>query len=139
MRHKLPAVLMAALALVTTAPLPAHHSFAAEFDQNKALTLQGVVTKVEWMNPHIFVYIDVKDDKGNVSNWSLEGFPPNTLYRQGWRKDTIKPGDTITVSAYSAKDGSTTASISPWHRLHGHRASSWPRRRSRSTSRSYSA
>ena len=112
MRHKLPAVLMAALALVTAAaPLPAHHSFAAEFDQNKALTLQGVVTKVEWMNPHIFVYIDVKDDKGNVSNWSLEGFPPNTLYRQGWRKDTIKPGDTITVSAYSAKDGSTTASI----------------------------
>ena len=127
MRHKLPAVFMAALAfMIAAAPLPAHHSFAAEFDQTKPLTLQGVVTKVEWMNPHIFVYIDVKDDKGNVTNWSLEGFPPNTLYRQGWRKDTIKLGDTITVSAYSAKDGSTTASIRTVSTTDGHKLFTGP-------------
>jgi len=123
MRHKLPAAL---IALLTAAPLPAHHSFAAEFDQGKSLTLQGVVTKVEWMNPHIFVYIDVKDDKGNATNWSLEGFPPNTLYRQGWRKDTIKPGDTISVSAFGAKDGSTTASIRTVSTSDGHKLFTGP-------------
>lgn len=94
-----------------SAPLAAHHSFAAEFDSNEAIVLQGTVTKIEWMNPHVYFYVDVKDTSGKVVNWALEGGPPNVLYRQGWRKDTLKPGDTFTVDAYRARDGSTTASM----------------------------
>ena len=110
MTNKFMGILVAVALLLAAVPLLAHHSFAAEFDQNKGVTLQGVVTKVEWMNPHIYVYIDI-DDKGTVVNWALEGGPPNTLYRQGWRKDSLKPGDAISVYAYRAKDGSATASL----------------------------
>jgi hypothetical protein len=92
-------------------PLSAHHSFAAEFDQSKPITLEGAVTKVEWFNPHVYIYIDVKDANGKMVNWALEGGPPNSLYRQGWRKDSVKIGDRITVTAYLAKDASSTASI----------------------------
>ena len=78
----------------------AHHSFGAEYDANKPIKLTGVVTKVEWTNPHSFFYLDVKDASGKVANWKLEGFPPNVLYRTGWKKDvTLKQGDEITVTA----------------------------------------
>ena len=71
----------------------AHHSFGAEYDANKPITLTGIVTKVEWTNPHSFFYLDVKDASGKVSNWKLEGFPPNVLYRTGWKKEvTLKQG-----------------------------------------------
>jgi hypothetical protein len=105
------ALLVAGAALISTAvPVLAHHSFAAEFDQKAPLTLKGTVTKVEWMNPHLYFYIDVKDEStGKVVNWALEGGPPNALYRQGWRKDTLKPGDVITVQGFHAKDGSNMA------------------------------
>jgi D-aminopeptidase len=84
----------------------AHHSFGAEYDANKPITLTGTVTKVEWTNPHSFFYLDVKDSAGKVSNWKLEGFPPNVLYRTGWKKDvTIKQGDEITVTGWHARDG----------------------------------
>ena len=93
---------------LAVAPMLAHHSFAAEFDGNKAVDLVGTVTKVDWVNPHSWIYIDVKSDDGTVANWGLETGPPNVLYRGGWRRDTVKPGDAITVHGFVAKDGSHT-------------------------------
>ena len=91
-------------------PLLAHHSFGAEYDASKPITLTGVVTKVEWTNPHSHFYLDVTDDKGGVTNWKFEGYNPAVLYRIGWKKDTtIKPGDKITVSGWRARDGGNWA------------------------------
>jgi hypothetical protein len=103
------AAVLSLLALFA-APLLAHHSFGAEYDVNKPITLTGALTKIEWTNPHSFIYIDAKDDKGKVANWKLEGYPPNVLYRNGWKKDvTMKVGDRITVSGWRARDGSNVA------------------------------
>ena len=88
----------------------AHHSFGAEYDANQPITLTGVVTKVEWTNPHSHFYMDVKDDRGNVANWKFEGFPPNVLYRTGWKRDvTMKTGDVISVFGWRARDGTNWA------------------------------
>lgn len=85
----------------------AHHSFAAEFDANKRVTLTGVVTKVEWTNPHVWFYINVKDEKtGEVTNWGAEMGPPHGLQRSGWRRETLKIGEKVTVSGSLAKNGS---------------------------------
>ena len=84
MRTKLSVFLLAVSSLVTGVPASAHHSFSAEFDGKKEITVKGVITKVEWTNPHIYFYVDVKDDKGQVANWSFEGYPPNVLRREGW-------------------------------------------------------
>jgi hypothetical protein len=92
-----------------TPPVFAHHSFAAEFDGNKQITLTGIVTKVDWVNPHAYIYVDVKGDDGAAVNWAIETGAPNVLYRQGWRKDDLKAGDTVTLQAFIAKDGSHTA------------------------------
>jgi len=94
------------LLLMSSLPAMAHHSFAAEYDSNTVITLTGVVTRVEWTNPHMYIHLDVKDADGKVTNWSLEGYPPNTLKRTGFSKDSLKEGDTITITAYKAKDGS---------------------------------
>jgi hypothetical protein len=94
--------------LLTGVPASAHHSFAAEYDSSHVLTLKGTISKVEWTNPHIYIYVDVKDADGKVSTWALEGYPPNTLKRTGFTKDTLKIGDEITITAYKAKDGTNT-------------------------------
>jgi len=90
----------------------AHHSGAAEFDVNNKVDLAGVVTKVEWTNPHAHFYMDVKDENGKVTNWNLELASPNVLIRNGWRRNSIKPGDTVSVSGIRAKDNSTYGSAS---------------------------
>ena len=96
-----------ALALVSAAaPILAHHSFAAQYDSNKPITFTGTITKMQWQNPHIYFYVDVKDAGGKVTNYAVEGGPPNTLYRSGWRKDSLKIGETVTVDGSKARDGS---------------------------------
>jgi len=92
-------------AVVMSAPMFGHHSFAAEYDSSKPIFVSGTVTKIEWMNPHARFYIDVKDEKGNVSNWEFELGSPNGLMRQGWSKNAMKIGDVVNVEAYAAKDG----------------------------------
>src|SRR5215831_7366030 len=100
-------IAVVSLVLSVAAPLLAHHSFGAEYDASKPITVTGVLTKIEWTNPHSFIYIDVTDDKGGIANWKLEGYPPNVLYRNGWKKDTtMKVGDKITVTGWRARDGS---------------------------------
>jgi hypothetical protein len=98
--------------LLLSLPIRAHHSFAAQYDRNKPITLNGNVTKLEWMNPHIYFYMDVKDASGAVVKWSVEGGAPNTLYRAGWRRDSLKVGDVVTVEGFLARDGSKLANMS---------------------------
>lgn len=90
-------------------PTVAHHAFVAQYDASKSTTLQGVVTKVEWTNPHARFYVDVKDKSGKVANWNLELASPNALRRLGWTRDAIKVGDAVSVLVAPAKDGTKMA------------------------------
>jgi hypothetical protein len=111
MKARMLTILLAAIVLVASAiPVLAHHSFAAEFDSSKAIDFSGVVTKVEWMNPHVYFYVDVKDPQtGKVTNWGCEMGSPNGLTRQGWTRNTMKVGMVIRVEGAAAKDGSNVA------------------------------
>ena len=103
------AFLVAGLALLAPVGAVAHHSFAAEYDAKKPVTLKGTVTKVEWTNPHARFYIDVKDESGTVMNWNLELASPNVLGRNGWTRHSLNVGDVVTVEGAQAKDGSQMA------------------------------
>jgi hypothetical protein len=111
MKGRILAFLLTAAALVVSAgPVLAHHSFAAEFDSAKTVKFDGVVTKVEWTNPHVYFYVDVKDPKtGKVANWGCEMGSPNGLTRSGWTRNTLKIGMVVNVEGSAAKDGSTIA------------------------------
>src|SRR5262245_39246418 len=98
-------VLTAGITLVLTAiPAVAHHAFAAEFDRQKPVTITGTVTKVEWANPHARFYVDAKDETGKVNNWEFEPGSPNGLMRRGWTRNSLKIGDTVTVTGWRAKN-----------------------------------
>ncbi len=99
---------MLSLQLIVFA-IAAHHSFSAEFDSTRQVTLKGTITKVEWTNPHTYFYMDVKDETGKTVSWAIEGGAPNVLYRQGWKPDSLKAGDQVTVVGSRAKNGANLA------------------------------
>lgn len=104
---------IAAGLLAAALPVLAHHSFSAEFDNSKPVELQGTVTNVDWLNPHIWIYLDVKNDKtGAVDHWQCEGGAPNSLTRNGWTKNDLKKGDTVSIKGTHAKDASNTCNAS---------------------------
>jgi hypothetical protein len=105
------AVIVAGMGLLVMAAAPAmaHHAFAAEFDAKKPIKLQGTVTKMEWINPHAWIHIDVKKPDGKIESWMIEGGTPNTLLRRGFTKNSLLPGTEIMVDGYQAKDGSMRA------------------------------
>ena len=103
------ALVVGAGLLLAAMPVLAHHSFKAEYDDNHSITLTGTVTKVTWKNPHVLLYLDVKDEGGKVTNWELELDSPNMLMSQGWKVDSLKPGDHITANGFPAKNGANIA------------------------------
>jgi hypothetical protein len=109
MRRKLAVVIVVAGLLLNAAPMFAHHAFAAEFDAKKPVKLRGTVTKMEWINPHAWIHIDVKDPDGKVVQWMIEAGTPNTLFRRGFTKNSLAPGTEIFVDGYQSKDGSNRA------------------------------
>jgi hypothetical protein len=109
MTAKTARVIVLAGLLAGSWPVAAHHAFSAEFDADKPVKLTGSVTKLEWTNPHAWIYLDVKDASGKVANWGFELASPNGLMRNGWTRFSLKPGDIVTVEGSRAKNGSTNA------------------------------
>lgn len=107
MKHLLTAGILVLCAVASPA---AHHSFGAEYDEKQPITITGVVTRIDWTNPHSYVFLDVKDARGQTANWKFEGYPPGVLYRTGWKRNvTMKAGDTVTIFGWHARDGSNWA------------------------------
>ena len=115
----LPATLVLGVMLAAAIPVSAHHSFAAQFDGSKPVTLVGSITRVEWRNPHIWVYLDVHEADGKVTKWECEGGAPNALTRQGWSRDNLKLGEELTVDGWRAKDGTNTCNARTWKLANG--------------------
>jgi hypothetical protein len=111
MKGVLPVVVGVA-SLLAAASAAAHHSFAAEFDVNRPIKLTGTVTKIEWTNPHAWVFVDAKDDKGVAQNWAIELVGINDLLRLGWGRDKVKTGDVISIDGFGAKNGTNTVNAS---------------------------
>ena len=109
MRRILPAMLVAAGLLVPALPAFGHHSLYAEFDEGQSITLKGVVSRVEWINPHVYLYLDVPAASGKVATWSIETFPPNTLRRAGLTRGKLGYGETVTLLGYASRNGSQLA------------------------------
>jgi hypothetical protein len=105
MRTTLAAAIAVAGLLSASVPVCAHHAFSAEFDANAPIKLEGTVAKMEWVNPHAWIYVDVKKDDGTTEQWKIEGGTPNALFRRGFTKDSLKTGTPIVVTGYRAKDG----------------------------------
>ena len=106
MRHILAAFLVGLTAMAASAPASGHHAFAAEFDAKRPIKLRGTVARMEWINPHTWIHIDVKKPDGKVERWMIEGGPPNALYRRGFTRDSLPTGIEILVEGFRAKDGS---------------------------------
>ena len=109
MNIKTAVVLVGAVLVLAARPVVAHHAFAAEFDAAKPVKLTGAVTKVDWTNPHAWIYVDIKDETGKVANWGFELASPNGLMRNGWTRFSLKPGEVVTIEGTRAKNGSTNA------------------------------
>ena len=109
MKIKLSLMVTAVAILLVGERAAAHHAFAAEFDATKKVTLKGTIVKMEWVNPHAWLWIDVKGQDGHVEHWALEFGPPNALFRRGWSKSSLPPGAPVTATGYLAKDGRTVA------------------------------
>ena len=109
MRRNIAVVLAGVVLALVTVPVAAHHAFSAEFDANRPVNFTGLVTKMEWTNPHVWIHVDVKTEDGTVENWAFEGGTPNVLFRRGFTKQSLLPGTEIAVDGYQAKDGTNRA------------------------------